>query len=392
MTKGLPQTCQPVKQSLSPRLSTSLGSARRPWLMTALLIVACALIALAGVIHRGGGKTAVAFASAPPGDYVIFAHADIHEDIIYAARADRLDSAIEIGRLAHLPQQAIRGSVSPDGKWLAAIVAVEGQPSNPRAALILLDLAAGTTTRLATDVDLLQTPAWNADSSGVLFSRSTRLVPGDEAGLVGVTVAVASVDSGAERAVATADDVLGAYPVGFDAGGAAISIVIDGKGSSIWRDATPLLSISSQITRDWKLSPDGRQLAFIESNVQNGLRYLPKLVALDGSTSTSGAGSVLAASAGGQSLGVAWDPRASGATFGRDGGAVVPVGGVLSQSVGGSGFDVPLGFAPRASALAVQHWSGPNYTAPGQMEFQLVGPNGRATLADATRYFGWAAR
>ena len=63
-------------------------------------------------------------------------------------------------------------------------------------------------------------------------------------------------------------------------------------------------------------------------------------------------------------LGAAWNPVTGSVEFGIEPGGASE--GVSVQALRDSaGFDVPLGFAPDGSALAVTHWSGEDFTRPG---------------------------
>jgi hypothetical protein len=177
---------------------------------------------------------------------------------------------------------------------------------------------------------------------------------------------------------------MGAYPVGFDKGGELLAVTIDANGSTVVRAGSPVVRLSSHITRDWRLSPDGAALAFIEVDSSNGLRYVPRIIAL----SRADQGAVVAQSVAPSNtgLGVAWQPGSAAPTFGSE------PSGVFAQGVSGGGFDVPLAWSPDGEALAVQRWSGSGYANAGAMQLELVTPSGRRTLETFSRFLGWAAR
>jgi hypothetical protein len=98
----------------------------------------------------------------------------------------------------------------------------------------------------------------------------------------------------------------------------------------------------------------------------------------------------MAASTGQQALGAAWSPATSRASFGMEPG--VPANGLALAADAQAGFDVPLAYAADGSALAVTHWTGSSFEAPGQASIQVVSPGGRAAIEGASRFFGWSAR
>jgi len=355
-------------------------------LVAILPIVGAMVAALAGG-DGSPGAPRTAFATAPVGEYAVVARNGQDADVIFVAPASNPDAASEIARIPHLPGFASTGAVSPEGRRLALVAADAGTPARPGGSLYLLDLETAALTRLAIRVDYLQTPVWSPDGRDLVF---TRTVEGDGAA-ASVAILRVAVDGSGERQASTFERVLGAYAVGFDPSGRLVTVVIDGRGSTAYRDDSEAAHLSTQITRDWKLSPDGSRLAFIESDTSDGLQYRSSIVSLDGGT----AGEVAAQSAsgdGGQQLGVAWKPGAPDPTFGREPVAILATEGVSAQAVTG-GFDVPVAFSPGGSGLAVQHWSGPNFGQAGKMSLQVVADDGSRTSFDAfTRFYGWATR
>ena len=345
----------------------------------AAMVIAVLPVAAALVTGVPGDGHRTAFAAAPPGSYVVVATSADDHDIIAVVGVEDADFREEILRVDHRPGFASTGAVSPDGRLLALVVVDGGTPRRPEASLVLVDLETAEARPLLPDVDPLQRPVWRPDSAGVVAVHSA-------AGAGGTTVAVieAPVDSSEPRTLFSASPVLGIYPVGFDPDGALISVRIDGKGSTALRNAEPIAHLSRFITRDWSLSPDGSQLAFIVVDQSTGLRYVPSMVSLDWG------GALAAAQSAGptaEALGTAWAPGASSATFG-----VEPGGGGAASAQSAGGFDVPLGYSPDGEALAVRHWTGSSFDEPGDATIQVVSRDGRVALAGVSRFFGWATR
>ncbi len=351
------------------------------WLIVAAAVatVIAVLPIVGGFISglRGEPGPRTAFASAPAGDYAVMARQSPEDnaDLIQVVPAADPGNPIDIARIGHLPGYASRGVVSNDGRHLALVAVDAGSLARPGASLLLLDLETGSVARLAIAVDHLQAPLWARDGRSVVVTRTAQA---DGAPTTANLVRVATDLSG-EAAMARFEGVLGAYPVGWDAAGRLVTVVLDGRGSTLYFDEAEGATISTNVTRDWRVSPDGTQIAFIEAALEGGLRFVPRAASLGGGVSAQGA--LVPA---GQALGVAWRPDGGGATFGRE------PGGVTAQSQG-AGFDVPLAYSNRG-ALAVQSWSGDSFASPGSMRFAIESGGARTLLDGYQRFYGWAAR
>lgn len=354
--------------------------------LTLLGTVVATLPIIAAVLGLRGGSPGArtAYASAPAGEYVVVAQAGEEADTVFVAAASGSGSAMEIARIPHLRGYSATGTVSPDGRRLALVVAEGGTPVRPVASLYVLDLGSAAVARVANGVDHLQAAAWARDGRSIYFTRTA------ESGDPVTRAAVWRVNAGggSEDEVLSFEGVLGVFVVGPDASGRLVSVVIDSRGSTAYRDGTIAAHLSTQITRDWELSPDGESLAFIESDATSGLRYRAKTVALGEGIATGG---VAAQSAGdGQQLGVSWKPGSDAPTFGQE--PADADGGVTAQAAA-SGFDVPLAYSPGGGRLAVQRWTGPSFERPGNVVLELVAEDGsRTPLPEYTRFYGWAVR
>ena len=327
------------------------------------------------VLSDAGPRTA--FASAPAGEYIVFSHAAETTDTIRVAPASDPSAATDIAQVDHLAGYTSRGAVSPDGRHLALVAADAGTVAEPGASLLVVALETGAVTRVATGIDYLQTPLWTPDSTGIV------VVQGTDTGKISM-LQVDAAGAGTTT-LQQFNAALGVYPIAYDPGSRLVTVVIDGAGSTAYRDGTAVRSLGLSITRDWQLSPDGTQLAYIEANLDDGLQYVPRLVSLV-------PGLVEAQSLApldGQALGVAWAPGAQSPLFGAEPLAVTD-GSVTAQSL--AGFDVPIGYSPTGQNLLVQRWTGGSFADAGDATFEVVSESGRAALPGATRIFGWAGR
>ncbi len=324
-----------------------------------------------------GNHPASALANAPSGLYAVVARSEEREDVILAAPASTPADLREIARVEHLPGFSSYGAVSPDGTKLALVVADAGTPGRPGASLIVVGLNDGSVERRAIAVDPLQLPVWSPDSAAIVVTRTT----GPD-GLADVHIVKVPVHMGGETELVVARKVLGAYPIGFGADGRLLYVAIGADGSTLWRPAAKVADLSPFVSRDWRLSPDGSALAYIETDVSHGLQYRQKVVSLAATASAA-----QYADDGGQHLGVAWPPRGAGPTFGDDPGS----GRIAAQSATG-GFTIPLDYAPGGEVLAVQAWSGDSYADAGTMSLAVLSANGQAAIPGASRFFGWTQR
>lgn len=356
-------------------------------LALALIAVSPIVFALLGGLGGAVGPR-TAFATAPGGDYAVVSRTEDDVDIIAVAPASDPSAAVEVARVAHVPGYSSTGAVSPDGRRVALITVDGGTQSRPLASLLVVDLETAVVTRLALDVMPMQTPAWYPDGESIVVSRAER--GGESGGPVQLLRVAANGDG--EELVQRHASVLGAYPIGFDAQGRFVAVLIDERGSTVQRDGASPVPLSPHITRDWRLSPDGSQVAFIEANTDGGLRYLARSVSLD----ENGAVQAQSLTAAETALGVAWKPGQATPTFGKEPAAVVAMaesGNATTQSLSvAAGFDVPLAYSSDGAALVVNHWTGASFDEPGQASLQMVTEAGRSDVAGYTRFLGWARR
>ena len=349
-----------------------------------LLGVAALLAGAAAVslLTQGGGPPQTAFARAASGPYAVLARNLGDATVVTVVGADGNGARMEIATAPHLPGAHLRGTVSPDGRRVALIAPDRVIAGQPAASLIALDLETGLWRRIGEGLNPLQEALWTPDSRAIIVTGAAPAGAG-----LGVSVLRAGLDG----AVTTLETHAGAFavaPVGFDGEGRLLAVRLDARGSTLTRAGVAIRWLSAHITRDWALSPDGSRLAFIETNTDQGLRYLPRVVSvvlIEGDGAVSAAGETQETR---QALGAAWPPGGGEPVFGKE--PSTPPGAVGAQT--GSGFDVPLGYSGDGSALVVRHWSGGGFAEPGTPRLEIVSGGGRQALSEFSGFFGWSVR
>ena len=252
------------------------------------LTAALALVAVVALIAAAAGVTLRSL----PGDLpqplpageplLVFAEFGVNADRVYVAPATDLDRRTLIETVAHAAGWAITAAPEMAGSLVAYTVLPPGGPGrrDAPAELWLLDVETRESTRLASDADLLVAPRF--DASGAWLAYRSTSIDGEQR-LVRVELATRL-----RRVMHSYSDGFGVFPVGFDAGGALLFAQLSSTGTDLYRlrdGAEPerLLHASDDIARDWRVSPDGRSIAFVAPE-RSGERVVHRLhvVALDG--------------------------------------------------------------------------------------------------------------
>lgn len=357
----------------------------------AVLAAVVAIAPIAAAVLGYGSRVVTpktAFASAPNGDYAVMGRTDNGADVISVAWASNPGAVTEIARVPHLDGFASTGAVSPDGKQIALVTVDGGSATHPKASLKVIGLESGLITNALSDVAPGQTPVWEADGSHLVAVMN----PASDSSGGNFSVVRVKPDGKQAQQVASFAGALGVYPIGFRREDLAL-VIIDSRGSTLRIGDADWGQLSGNITRDWKLSPDGNQVAFVDTQTDGGVRYVARTVTL------SGAGvSAESLTAPVAALGSAWNPKTNTAAFGLEPGAS-EIDGVSAQALSAAGaasdedgFDIPMGFSSDGDNLFVTRWSGTSFQEPGKPVLQIVNASGRASYENFTRFYGWAAR
>ncbi len=360
------------------RLFIALG------VLAGVVAVAPIFAAILGLVGASTGPR-TAFASAPAGEYAVIGRSDGAADVISVASAASPGAVTEIARIPRLEGFPSSGAVSPDGRRLALVSADGGTRTHPLASLNVVDLESGKVTRAATNVLPGQAPVWSSDGKALF---TVRLAGGNESSGP-ILLLRAPANGSGEGVLKEYDSVLGVYPVGENSAGDLVTIVLGGEGS-ILEHGDSATTLSANLTRDWRLSPDGSEIAFIEVDTSQGTRYLARSVRLD-----SAGVQAAALSAAVSALGTAWNPATGAAAFGFE--PQTAVAGARTQAVSAAGapaegFDVPQGYSESGKALVVTHWDGSSFQDPGAAALTVISDGQRAAYENYTRFYGWSAR
>lgn len=275
-----------------------------------------------------------------------------------------------------------RGGASPQGTTLG-IVTVSGNAA-ARASLTFITIPGREITVAGAPFDYLTALAWSPDGAYVTGQRSS--LP-DAAGRVDVDIIRAEVATGTVATLATFPGVLLASPVGYSPNGSRLYVVaIDQSGSWLWETSAgsaprKVARLSTGATRDWRLSPDGTRLAFIEVPVGDRTYSGRILVLATGTVHTSAPGQ--------KQLGTSWRPGSVVPDFGGPGGSLK-----LDQPSSTESYVVPLQWSPDGETLIAK------ISAPGEDPLdppieitELVTSTSRARLAEEpdAQFIGWVA-
>ena len=351
--------------------------------LAGVVAIAPIFAAVLGLVASSSGPR-TAFASAPAGEYAVLGRSEGAADVISVALAQSPGAVTEVARVPRMEGFPSSGAVSPNGRKVALVSVDSGTRTHPLASLNVVDLESGKVTKVATNVVPGQAPVWDGDGDGLFTVRAPA---GNESGGA-IQLLRAAANGSGETTVKEYRGVLGVYPVGVDADGQLVTVVLGASGSVV-EGAGGSVTLSPNLTRDWRVSPDGTEIAFIEVDTSQGVRYYARTGRLVG-----GGVQAAALTAAVPALGAAWNPATRSASFGLEPSAA---NGVTAQALSvadapESGFDVPQGYSASGSALIVTHWSGGSFQEPGSPTLTVINGEQRASFDSYTRFYGWSAR
>ncbi len=320
------------------------------------------------------------------GPLVVYSEFGPAADTLWAANADDPADRVQLGRVDHAENFGIFPSLSPDGTRIAYTVLPPVPGPSGAAELWVLEIAGGASRRLADGIDLRVTPVWSPASDAVVVRRSD----GQE-GSAGSSELLRIDLNGTATTIAAAE--AGLFPIDFSPDGAWLYYaILSPSGTDLARapaqssgKAEVLAHLSDGIARDWHLSPDGTQLAYLgQVPLEGGFTFVAQVLDLSlGTVYTP-------LSRGSAQFNPIWE-REGGLTIGRlDGDAG---GAPVRLSVDGSalarwlpppgspsrraGFDVPLSWSPDGAYLAVRSFERSSVANPGPSRVVVTGADGQ---------------
>jgi dipeptidyl aminopeptidase/acylaminoacyl peptidase len=316
-------------------------------------------------------------------EYVAFSSDDGWTQTLWIAEALNLSDRRPIASFSHRPNWSGGAGVSPDGRFIAfTVLPADGGNPDSGAELRIVSIESKQIQTLALGVDLRSTLIWTKSGNAVAYQRFRGGVQ---------ELLLKSREGGHETSLTEAEVGERLVPLEVD-DASALVVVYDGQGASLNRAGNArfqkLVALSgSGATRDFELSPDGKELAFLTTDTPDGSSSA-RLVALDGSTAKQ------LPSSWGEIVGVAWDPfgRLIVGSSGSEAGLRARNGERLLAPEH-SGFLQPLRWSPSGRYLAVRAFTGQSSSQPGNASDELLTTNGRMQpLTDSSnaRFIGWA--
>jgi Tol biopolymer transport system component len=374
----------------SPRLRVSDVAS---WIVAIFGVILLVLLFLSFALEARTPKAAPATTGS--GGRIAYFEFGSEADTLWLASAANPSDRKAAFVAPHASEFGVVPSISPDGRQVV-YTALSPQnlapgPDSP-ADLWLASLTAEAEPRLlAGGIDLLIAPVWSPSGDSLIYRRSVSN---------GYVLASTSTSGSDEHVLVSSPSDQALFPVGFTPDGSTLyDVALSDKGTQLFAldiasgVQTPIAQLSDGLTRDWALSPDGSQLAYL------ALTYTPDAInsrayVVDLSTAQIEPVTDLAVSA----FGPVWD--ASGAlvvgTLSRDGeGSFIRMqdGATSKKIVTGKGFDVPLAFSP-SGAYLVRTFEGASAATPGHASLTLIDTNGERhvlTSNDVT-LVGWSTQ
>ncbi|HYM15761.1 MAG TPA: hypothetical protein VEZ14_09385 [Dehalococcoidia bacterium] len=349
----------------------------------ALVAGALSAVAVGGffAIDRFNSSPATPFAAVQQGGHrLLISEFGNTSDHIVAVNPDHTQQRTTIATIDHATGYGVFPVLAPDGKAIAytALPANVANPAPDTPALVAVVDTQGHAQTLATDVDLLVPPVWAPDSRAVVVRKNT-----PEPNAAG-TFQLLLLGRDGSRTTITTWSTAALFPIAFSPDGSKLYFAtLNSAGSDLYSVApdgsaeTKLAHLSDDVSRDWKLSPDGTTLAY--SVAQGGPK--PAIVTRTLNLASGAVADAVAASGPREELNPVW--RGGELTIA----SVNPHGGGDAVAVGGAGqtqsitshaasIDLPLAWSPDGSKLAVRSVQGASPADAGASHIELVDRTG----------------
>jgi Tol biopolymer transport system component len=350
----------------------------------AMLLVAGTALALAAAC----GRTMPAAPGQPSlvHEFAVLSSDDGRTQTLWLTDSSDPTARRPIWSFMHSPQWSGGAEVSPDGRSIVYTVLPDAaRDPDHEAELHIVDIGKRQAQTLATGIDLRSTLVWSKDGQSISYQR----FEGPREDLL-----LQARGGGEETVVAIAGPGERLLPISVRQD-ETLAVLYSSNGATLERlqsgTLEPLRQLSNgDATRDFALSPDGKQLAYLTTDSSDGSGLSRgRVVAVDGSTARELPGSW------GEIVGVSWDARGrlvAGST-GSAAGLHLANGERLPVS-NRAGFLQPLSWSPSGRFLALRAFSGQSGSQPGSASDEILTSDGHLLpLADSgnVRFIGWSA-
>lgn len=337
-------------------------------------------------------------AQSPGAPVLVYAEYGETADRIYTAPATAPHERTLLDTVPHAAGWAITPGPEIVGGLAAFNVLPTDAPSrrDAPAELWVLDVAAGTRVRFASDADLLIAPVFSPAGDALLY-RTALLEDRQE-------IVRVDLETRARRVVHVEESPFGVFPVGFDDAGRPLVVRLSLTGSDLLRLEHPdppvlLRHLSDELTREWRLSRDGSALAYAAPVIDRELvLWQPRALR------TSSGEALPAVLPPASYFGPLWEPSSGALTAGSLGGGLLggvadgvvllsPDGALAALARPAEGFDIPLAWSHDGRWLAVRQFERANNIDPGIDTVTVIGIDGTRRTVEAEReviVLGWA--
>ena len=325
-------------------------------------------------------------------------------DTLWVAPAASPTDRKSVAQIEHAADWGIVAALSPDGSLVAYLVLTAGSQDPGREAQAwVLDVGSGEKRHLADGFDLRTRPVWSPESDVIVLGRNgPQGDTGSEISLVGV-----DVTDGNQDVLWTEPDVLGLFPIGYSfapaVGGALVYARYGLSGADLgWLGAeTPSVHVANESPRDWHLSPDGTQVAFLARQRTDGRIAARALVT--GLSAESQAVLVLTAVPDAvDNFNPVWRDDET-VTVGRtpaegEAAAAAVVVSLVTGTVEAvepgpeQGFDVPVAWSDDGRYLVVRSFEGSSAADPGREQLTIIEEGSERKAVDeqgSLEFIGW---
>lgn len=339
------------------------------------------LIVVGALVVRALPGEGVASTESSGQSELVFAEFGSNADQIYTAPAADPTRRTLVATVEHAEGWGINPAPAMAGSLVAYTVlpASGSTRRDAQAELWLLDVSTRMVKRLARDADLLVAPIF--DQAGRFVAYRSSRVTGEQ------RLLRVDLESGVRHVEYAYSGTFGVYPVGFTNEGALLFAGLSTAGTDLYlirdgRDHELILHASDDIARDWRLSPNGESLSYLEpqrsgERIVHRLRVIAVNDGMERRVSGDPSSSV-------EQFAPVWTPNGNAVTVGLEAYPALSSSAVTISLSGGEqilagperGFDAPLGWSVDGRYLAARTFDGTSSFDPGRESFVVISADG----------------